>query len=1307
MALYFDFKEKMAIEFGRLIGLKVEPSELVLGETTAPPEGMPYDAMMSVTARGQTRQIAFNRIDLAGLVSNIPQEELIVAAPKDATKLHDVIDLINNRLGTRFVKEDVQDADLSPGTFMVWIKAVPNHPYYKGQLQIPIKIKGVITEVRPALHAYDLQGSTVDTGSEPIDMGVAFNYQTIGDKKFAFLAQPAGHVPFAPGLKFKVAGDFTVDMELYIDGVYGYLYMMTNLASGTGSGNTYGTFAFYTNKFYHYGVTASGSPTWQNQMPAIPAKTPTRLTLRSLQGFTYAYVNGVYVTQWPSQPASMDTALVGFRNADGTVSQWPSGCGLANFKYWDVGLSNAEMDILFGKPSQTNRPVHDWPLAFDGRNEGESVVPWAAPMTYVEIYGRKMARCASQGAAFGAAFNFNQPFTLQFDYYASAVGTGLEGIFGTSALTTVNGVLKLAYGLLFVNGGDVTFSTADIAQNKQIVKLTLMRDATGKIHGWCDNTYLGYTTIPANSPLLTHFGKAGEVLSMVTNHFANIKYWEEAFDIEGLREIIGPKVQMLSLCKGGSGLSGATVIFDGNMGTFWNATGDPTVTGLFPEEMVGKYIHSFRVHQATDSTNWKKKVKTWYIDQKDINGNWVNIFTSATTFCRNAIPDNETVQLTVPVLVTGRDVRIRGVGHWGDQFYYRWCNEILFHYGENREGVFGGSKQPPQPLHHWPLNGDTTNKGRDTTSLMIALDWIDRDGKRWGYHATPRHQALGVSLANNVAFTLQFRILSLTNQVANKIQGIFGDSTGADNTTAVKINCNDSPDGNYFAYVPGTYSFNRLIEKAYLPDTENVVTIRGLGGVVSVWLNGLLVLKSTFASSQAWTHLGKVGNYMDSNQLLRDIKYWDTHLTDLELDYLFHQNATEPAPEIPDTPGVVLVNPYPELPFPVVGWGFDETNPSKSVGRLTEIATLSQTEFETVEFQGEQYFSPKSNMGELPLALAVDRDFTLDFEIVASTYADSAQYGSILTSVRATTLAEVSRAGEFLTWRNISAANNNAPVLQGMGYSGAGDSLMRPGLGDFKTRVSLRRKGNVFSWWRNGVLVWTFTNTTKPNAWKFFGSILKRALHLGRKFAFWDIALTDLNMARLLGAAFDPIPQALHDWRLIGDTTNLGSDGRALPGTWTTYEAAGKTFMKPNAAVAIPTSYALNTAGDYTIDFEVSYNAPASYAAFMPTASWQSKGAFTYYSGKLYHYLVSTGGLTGPWTNQPAVTQDAPVRYTIVARGNTEYWYINGTLAWTDASAGPGSLILQGLTAGIGLRNFAYWPSALTDAELRSLLERP
>lgn len=1310
MALYFDFKEKMAIEFGRLIGQRVEPSELVFGEVSTPPAALVFNTLVPVTARGVTRQLAFNRIELASLVSNIPQSELVVEAPEEATRLHQILDLINSRLGTRFSTDDIVDADLSPGTYPMWIKAPANHMYYKGQAQVVIKTAGIPTTVRPALHAYTLQGDTADTGTDPIDMGVAFNYQEIEGRKFAFLQAASGHVPFAPGLKFKVAGDFTVDMEVYINAAYGYLYMMTNYASGTGTGNTYGTFAFYGNKFYHYGITPSGSAAWQNQMPAITPGKPTRLTLRSAQGYTSAYLDGVYVTQWPSQGPENDTSLVGFRNADGSVAQWPSGgCGISNFKYWDIGLSNSELDLLFGVSISPVRPLQHWPLAFDGHNEGEATMPWLAPMAFTEVYGRKMARCASQGASFGSAFNFNSPFTLQFDYYASAAGSTIEGIFTDSSLGSVNSALKMVYGLLYLQGGSVTFSTTQLMQNKQLVKITLMRTIDGKVHGWCDSKYLGATTIPANSPLLTHFGRASDLLNMSTNHFANIKYWERSFVGEELKQVIGPKAQILALCQGGSELTGATVIFDGNLGTYWNVTGDPTVTGLFPVDMVGKYIHSFRVYSATDTTNYRKKVKTWYIDQKDENGVWKTIIANNTLFCRNLAPDNETVHLTVPVLVTGREVRIRGVGHWGDTFSYRWCTEILFQYGEDDVAV-GGTSAPPKPLHHWPLNGDTSNQGRAVTPLGAVFDWQDYNKKRWASHNTPRIQALGVSLPINTVFTFQFKILSKSNEVVDKIQGIFNDSTGNDVGPVLKVNCNDSPTGDWFAYMPGTFGLNRLVAKAYKPGTENFVTVRGLNGVMSIWLNGELVLLTTApAGFTAWTHIGKAGTFMDSNQLIRDIKYWDTYLTDLELDYLFDQTKKEIPPEIPDVPGLELINPYPTLRMPKFGWGFDESAPLDSVGLYTELAPLSSAEFEVVEFGGEKYFSPKENMGELPLSIFVDSDFTLDFEIVASTYASTTQYGSILSSIRTAAAADLqARPGELMTWRNISATQNNCAVMNGVGYTGASNSLYRPGFGEFKTRFTLRRQGNVFTWWHNGEQVWRFTNSVSPAAWRFFGSVVKRNMHLGRKFAYWDAALSDANMLTLFNREPSVRKPNLHYAFTGGALTSDGTDTTpiALP-IASTSVVGTDTLIKLSKTNDIDLGIDLPIASDFTLMFKLKMAALPNYNTLFSTSrsAQAAPGTMMFNYGKFYQVGVGYS----PSIIPPALKVGTLHEITLRSISGVLEIYIDGVKVHSYDNPGTHAPYRY-LGDGNGfssqwpttneLGRIAYWATALTDLEL-------
>ena len=1305
MAIYYDFKEKLAYDFGRVLGKRVEPEDLVIGAREALPTGSAFDSLVEVTALGVTRKIAYSRSDIALLISSMTQTELIIDLPEGTSRLYDALDYVNMRFGTRFTTDDVLDAELSPGTYPVWLTAKPTSQHYIGRAQLVFKQAGIPSKIRPAVHIFDLQGNTADTGTEPVDMGVAFNYREVEGKTFAFLKQPSGHVPFDPKLRMRVCGDFTLDMELTLDAAYGYLYMMVQNAQGNGSSNSYGQLAFYGNKFYHYGYTGTQSAAF-SRMPVIPVNKPTRLTLRSAFGLVNCYINGEYIMDWPIPAASAGIELLGFRNIDGGAAQWPTGCGLRKISYWDSGLSNNELDLLFGKEIPKNRPLLHYPLEKDGRNIGESSVSWPETnLTFVEVMKRKMARCASHGGAIGSAMNFNREFTLQFDYYCPTVSGGYEGIFGDSTGATVNGALKMVYGLLYLHGGQTAFTTTDMIQRGQYVTITIMRGKDGLVHLWCDHKYMGYTILPANCPLITNFGKAGETLNTATNHFADLKFWERSFNMEELKEIISPKAQILTVCPGGTELSGATVIFDGNFGTFWNVTGDPTVSGKIPAEMVGKYIHNFRVHFATDATNFKKKIRNINIDFKDESGNWVTYCSMSTQFCRNAAPDHETIVPIVPFIVPSRDIRIRCTGNWGDQFGYRWCTEIVLNYGDLKEEQHGGKHQPPAPLHHWPLNGKPINKGTNGTPLTAAFDYVEYGDTLWASHATPKLQALGVSLPCNTAFTLQFRIVSKVNTGVDLWQGIFNDSTGSEAGPVVKISCNDSPVKDWFPYMPGTWVFNRVVAKAYKPGSENIVTIRGLNGTMFIWLNGVLILITTApAGFTAWTHIGKAGQFMEKNTLIRDIRYWDTFLSDLELDYLFRAAIDEPKPPVPPPPPPAF-NPYPEVRMPKVGWGFDDENIFASVGSLTAAADLSGGEFEVVTFGGEKYFSPKTNSGLLPTEINVANDFTLDFEIVASPYTTGDPYGVVLSNIRNTDPnAHNAIAGTLMTWRNITGVEN-APVLQTMGYSGPSDSLFRPGFGEFKTRFTLRRSGNVFTWWRNGVRVWTFSNVTKPAAWKYFGSAIKRALHLGRKFAYWDVGLSDAEMFKVFGTALPEIPTPLHYWPLAQDGRNLGSDGRELVGTWSQYQAAGKTFSKSAFKVAIPTAFAVNTAGEYTIDFEVSHNPGTGYGAFMSTTSWDARGAFTYYGGKMYHYLVTPSG-SNDWTNQPVVSVDAPVRYTIVAKGSTEFWYINGELKFQHAAYGPGSLLMQAIEANIGLREFSYWPKALTDDEIGALISR-
>lgn len=187
--------------------------------------------------------------------------------------------------------------------------------------------------------------------------------------------------------------------------------------------------------------------------------------------------------------------------------------------------------------------------------------------------------------------------------------------------------------------------------------------------------------------------------------------------------------------------------------------------------------------------------------------------------------------------------------------------------------------------------------------------------------------------------------------------------------------------------------------------------------------------------------------------------------------------------------------------------------------------------------------------------------------------------------------------------------------------------------------------------------------------------------------------------------------QPLHEWLFEGNTADTGSTPVAMPGTWESNVIDGKVFMRPTVGLNFGASMGLCVDGDFTLDFEMSFASGGGYAALFGVPQWDSRGAFTMYGGRMYHYLVTpTSGSSGTeWASKVPISDGTPIRFTIVSIGGIEHWYANGQyLNYSHAALAESNYyFLQYLEKGAWLRNLRYWKSGLFNTELNSLFNQP
>lgn len=180
-----------------------------------------------------------------------------------------------------------------------------------------------------------------------------------------------------------------------------------------------------------------------------------------------------------------------------------------------------------------------------------------------------------------------------------------------------------------------------------------------------------------------------------------------------------------------------------------------------------------------------------------------------------------------------------------------------------------------------------------------------------------------------------------------------------------------------------------------------------------------------------------------------------------------------------------------------------------------------------------------------------------------------------------------------------------------------------------------------------------------------------------------------------------------HEWLLDGTTQDTGLESLPLPGVWSSSVIADKLFMKPSTNVNFDPAANMRVDGDFTLDFEISFALGGGYAFLFGVPHMTARGAFTFYNGKLYHYLVTPSSVdaNNEWYKKMPVSDGTPMRFTIVSIGGMEHWYINGEYLDYSHAALPesGTYLLRALQAGAWIRNLRYWRAGLFNSELGSL----
>lgn len=178
------------------------------------------------------------------------------------------------------------------------------------------------------------------------------------------------------------------------------------------------------------------------------------------------------------------------------------------------------------------------------------------------------------------------------------------------------------------------------------------------------------------------------------------------------------------------------------------------------------------------------------------------------------------------------------------------------------------------PIHHWPLQGNTEPAVGDE-ALTAVFDYVEVNGEQWAQHKTPKIQALGVQLPCQDEFTLEFEFMA-TASVGDKWQGFLSGEAGDDTYPTVKFSWDTGASAKWYAYFNcPAFVYNSQVDTVAI-NTPVKITIRGKAGRAEQYVNDKLYLVSTIEPGlDAWTHIGKAGQFLSDKVLFRNLKYYD------------------------------------------------------------------------------------------------------------------------------------------------------------------------------------------------------------------------------------------------------------------------------------------------------------------------------------------------------------------------------------------------------------------------------------------------
>lgn len=203
-----------------------------------------------------------------------------------------------------------------------------------------------------------------------------------------------------------------------------------------------------------------------------------------------------------------------------------------------------------------------------------------------------------------------------------------------------------------------------------------------------------------------------------------------------------------------------------------------------------------------------------------------------------------------------------------------------------------------RPLYDFPLDTDGRNLGTLDVDITAPFTYVEFLGKKWASVGNPVLLGPGVEFDIRKDFTIDFEI------IANQMGDVYGQLFTQDGSSATTVGnmwtgrsgLGATMENRPFILSVGYSANAEVITKQLLTDTPMRITITRKGNNWTWYQNSVRVWEFTASPTIAnpWRYFGSIPTR--SKQYLRELKFWNQRLTDVDRLKLFEKPYELPTP---------------------------------------------------------------------------------------------------------------------------------------------------------------------------------------------------------------------------------------------------------------------------------------------------------------------------------------------------------------------------------------------------------------------------